>query len=323
MRTRTELIAAARGEVAARRQRAVTQALETHRRAQDAIPGLRNAEDEARRRGFEPARLAACGAAPETVETARAEAEKARAAYETLLRENGYSPEMLVPRYTCALCEDTGRASGKPCSCVRQLARALRREELAKTSALAVSSFETMNADLYPDTPDPALGMTVREYMRCTLDALRDYAAHFGPDSTSLLVYGNAGLGKTHAALAVAGTVLDGGFDVVYISAQEMCAGLEKARFEDEDPLMDAMLEADLLILDDLGTESLTNYSLSCLYTLVNTRMAKKLPTIYTTNIVDGALLEQRYTEKIASRLSGSCEPVEFLGEDLRQRLNR
>ena len=323
MRTRTELMTAARGEVAARRQRAVTQALEARSRAERAIPGLASAEDEARRLSFEPARLAACGAEPEVVETAKAEAARARAACDALLRENGYSPESLAPRYSCTVCGDTGRAAGRPCGCVLRLARALRREELAKNSALTVSSFETMDAGLYPAAPDPALGMTVREYMQNTLDALRDYAAHFGRDSTSLLLYGNAGLGKTHAALAIAGMVLDGGFDVVYISAQEMCAGLEKARFEGEDPLMDAMLEADLLILDDLGTESLTNYSLSCLYTLINTRMSRKMPTIYTTNIVDGALLEQRYTEKIASRLSGSCEPVEFLGEDLRQQLAR
>lgn len=323
MRTRTQLLFAARSEVASRRQRAVTQALEARRRAGDAIPALAGAEAEARRLGLEPARLAACGAPPEAVAAAKEAAQAAQAALESLLRQNGYSPEQLKPRYACPLCEDTGRSGGRQCACVGQLARALRRQELARQSALAVSSFDTLDAGVYPDTPDPALGVTVREYMRRTLDTLRQYAEQFGPKSTSLLLYGNAGLGKTHAALAIAGAVLDKGFDVVYISAQEMCAELEKARFEDESPLMDAMLEADLLILDDLGTESLTSYSMSCFYTLVNTRMARTAPTIYTTNIVDGALLEQRYTEKIASRLSGSCEPVEFLGEDVRQLLHR
>lgn len=323
MRTRTELIRAAAGEVAGRRQRAVTEAQALHRQALEAIPALAGAEAELRRLGLEPARLAACGAPADAVAAAKAEAASARQAYEALLREHGYAPEQLTPRYRCPLCRDTGRQNGGPCACVRQLARALRREELARHSALTVSCFETMDVTLYPDTPDPALGSTVREYMRQVLADLQGYAEHFGRDSSSLLLYGNAGLGKTHAALAIAGVVLDRGFDVVYLSAQEMCAGLEQARFEDEDPLMEAMLEADLLILDDLGTESLTNYAMSCLYTLINTRMARKLPTIYTTNIVDGALLEQRYTEKIASRLSGSCEPVEFLGEDVRQLLRR
>lgn len=323
MRTRTQLLLAARSEVAARRQRAVTLAQEARRRAGQAIPALDDAENEARRCALEPARLAACGAAPEEVKAAKEAALRARQAVEELLRQNGYSPEQLKPRYTCAQCEDTGRSGGRPCPCVGALCRTLRREELARHSALAVSSFESMNTAVYPNTPDPALGTTVREYMARTLDALRQYAGQFGPKSTSLLLYGNAGLGKTHAALAIAAAVLDKGFDVVYISAQELCAGLEKTRFEEEHPLMEAVLEADLLILDDLGTESLTSYSMSCLYTLINTRMARSAPTIYTTNIVDGALLEQRYTEKIASRLSGSCEPVEFLGEDVRQLLHR
>ncbi len=322
MRTRTQLLFAARSEVAARRQRAVTQALAARRRAEEAIPALAGAQDKARRAGLEPARLAACGASPEAVNAAKEAAQAAWQAVEALLRQNGCSPEQLRPRYACAQCQDTGRSGGRACPCVNRLARALRREELARHSALAVSSFDSLNASVYPDTPDPALGCTVRDYMGRTLAALREYSEQFGPKSTSLLLYGNAGLGKTHAALAIAGAVLDKGFDVVYISAQEMCAQLDKSRFEDESPLMDAMLEADLLILDDLGTESFTGYSMSCFYTLVNTRMARSAPTIYTTNIVDSALLEQRYTEKIASRLSGSCEPVEFLGEDVRQLLH-
>ena len=77
-------------------------------------------------------------------------------------------------------------------------------------------------------------------------------------------------------------------------------------------------MEADLLILDDLGTEYINPYMSSCFYNILNTRILEKRPTIYTTNIVDGKVFESRYTEKIASRLGGSCEPVMFLGQDIR-----
>ena len=137
--------------------------------------------------------------------------------------------------------------------------------------------------------------------------------------STSLLLCGNAGLGKTHAALAIAQTVLEKGFDVVYISAQSLFGQLERDRFADDCPLMEAVLEADLLVLDDLGTEYVSPYVLSCFYNLLNTRLLEKRPTVYTTNIVDGKAFEARYTEKIASRLGGSCEPVLFLGQDIRK----
>ena len=85
------------------------------------------------------------------------------------------------------------------------------------------------------------------------LAALRDYAESFDMKSTSLLLCGNAGLGKTHAALAIAQTVLEKGFDVVYISAQSLFGQLERDRFADDCPLMEAVLEADLLVLDDMS----------------------------------------------------------------------
>ena len=125
--------------------------------------------------------------------------------------------------------------------------------------------------------------------------------------------------GHINPALAIAQTVLEKGFDVVYISAQSLFGQLERDRFADGCPLMEAVLEADLLVLDDLGTEYVSPYVLSCFYNLLNTRLLEKRPTVYTTNIVDGKAFEARYTEKIASRLGGSCEPVLFLGQDIRK----
>ncbi len=319
MHTRSDLFAEARRRVAGKRQRAVTLAQQTHEKALAAIPELAALEEEARTCGFRAACLGAQGASHDAVEAALQKGRDARAARDALLRKNGYNPDTLEPRYSCPLCKDSGIKDGRACQCVIRLARQLRREELLEGSALSLASFDSLNANVYPTDFDPIAGMPVREYMAGILDFLRQYAETFDLRSSSLLLFGNAGLGKTHAALAIAGRVLDRGYDVIYVSAQDVCVQLERDRFEDDCTLMDAMLEADLLILDDLGTESLSSYTLSCLYTLVNTRMGRRLPTIYTTNIVDSALLEKRYTEKIASRLSGSCQPVEFLGNDVRQ----
>ena len=74
---------------------------------------------------------------------------------------------------------------------------------------------------------------------------------------------------------------------------------------------------ADLLILDDLGTEFVTPYFITVFYSLLNNRLGAGLPTIITTNITDGALLEKLYTEKISSRLS-SFVPFLFMGDDIR-----
>ena len=130
------------------------------------------------------------------------------------------------------------------------------------------------------------------------------------------MLIGNAGLGKTHAALAIAGLVLEQGHDVIYVSSPDFFGKIEASRFDpsgDADTLLRTASTADLLILDDLGTEFVTPYFITVFYSLLNNRLGAKLPT----NITDGALLEKRYTEKISSRLSAFI-PFRFLGEDIR-----
>ena len=152
------------------------------------------------------------------------------------------------------------------------------------------------------------------------LEDLRSYAEEFDHNSESLMLFGNAGLGKTHAALAIAGIVLQKDFDVIYVSSPDFFGKLENARFdssEDAETLLRTASAADLLILDDLGTEFVTPYFITTFYSLLNNRLGAGLPTIVTTNIADGSLLEKRYTEKISSRLS-SFVPCLFAGEDIR-----
>lgn len=145
--------------------------------------------------------------------------------------------------------------------------------------------------------------------MSTLLDDLRGYADEFDTTSESLMLLGNAGLGKTHAALAIAGEVLEKGFDVIYVSSPDFFSKLEALHFGsdpagEEEMLLRTAAGADLLILDDLGSEFNSSFLISTLYSLLNNRLGAKLPTIVTTNITDGALLEKLYTEKISSRLS-------------------
>ena len=199
--------------------------------------------------------------------------------------------------------------------------QALRRKEIEGLSSLSISSFDTMKLSYYPNVIDPALGLNVRTYMGQLLAGLTDYAEDFSPaENESLMLVGNAGLGKTHAALAIAGIVLDKGCDVIYVSSPDFFGKMEASRFDpsgDADTLLRTAATADLLILDDLGTEFVTPYFITTFYSLLNNRLGAGLPTIVTTNITDGSLLEKRYTEKISSRLSAFV-PFNFVGEDIR-----
>ena len=325
MQSKDELLRAAQRTVAMRRQRAIITARSNQQRVREEIPGYAAAEDTISQAGYKAARLAATGQR-DKVEAALAESEQAQRRCAQLLRENGWNEAELQPQFTCPVCADTGLDHGRVCSCIHDLEREMRREEITKASALSISSFESMDVNRYPASYHPLLGCTVRQYMIERLQELKEYADTFDLRSSNLLLCGSAGLGKTHAALAIAGIVLDKGYDVIYISSQELFGHLDKVRrssFSDDeamqDSMMDAVLSADLLILDDLGTEYFSQYVASCLYTILNGRIGRRLPTIYTTNITDDRVFESRYTEKIASRLTGSCERVEFYGSDIRK----
>ena len=181
---------------------------------------------------------------------------------------------------------------------------------------------ELSSLAFYPNTMDEKLGEPVRTYMGGLLEDLRSYAEEFDHNSESLMLFGNAGLGKTHAALAIAGIVLEKGYDVIYVSSPDFFSKLEGLHFgsdpaDEEETLLQTAANADLLILDDLGSEFNSAFLISSLYSLLNNRLGAKLPTIVTTNITDGALLEKLYTEKISSRLSAFV-PCLFAGDDIR-----
>ena len=319
MRTKRELYQEAMRAVALRRQTARANAEDARAAAEAAVPALRHAEEEVRVRGV---RCALAGASGKDRTAAAAALAKAKQELTALLASSGRPADALEPHFTCKKCQDTGTLEGHTCICVHKLMQKLRREEIESLSSLSISSFDTMELRYYPNTMDDKLGEPVRSYMGGLLAELRAYAEEFDRSSESLMLFGNAGLGKTHAALAIAGIVLEKDFDVIYVSSPDFFSKLEALHFGadpggEEETLLQTAAGADLLILDDLGTEFNSNFFLSTLYSLLNNRLGAHLPTIVTTNITDGALLEKLYTEKISSRLSAFV-PCLFAGQDIR-----
>ena len=319
MRTKNELYQEALRTVAARRQMARARAEDARAEAEAAVPALRHAEDEVRVRGL---RCALAGASGKDRTEAAAALADARQKLTALLAASGRPADALEPKFSCKLCQDTGTVNGRTCSCVHKVMQQLRRQEIEQLSSLSIASFDTMELRYYPNRTDEKLGGAIRPYMAGLLEELRDYAKDFDHNSESLMLLGNAGLGKTHAALAIAGIVLEKGYDVIYVSSPDFFSRLEGLHFGsdpagEEETLMQTAAGADLLILDDLGSEFNSAFLISSLYSLLNSRLGAKLPTIVTTNITDGALLEKLYTEKISSRLSAFI-PCLFAGDDIR-----
>ena len=157
----------------------------------------------------------------------------------------------------------------------------------------------------------------ILEYCKC-------YAEDFSPDSESLYMHGATGLGKTHLSLAIANVVAEKGFRVIYDSAQNLLSSLEKEKFSysNSGEREKEVLECDLLIIDDLGSEFSTQFTTAAVYNIVNTRNNRSKPVIISTNLTDTEL-EAKYSQRITSRIIGEYVSLLFIGRDIRQLKNK
>ena len=193
MRTKNELYQEAMRTVAARRQMARARAEDARAEAEAAIPALRHAEEEVRVRGI---RCALAGAAGKDRTEAAAALADAKQKLTALLAQGGRPADALEPRFVCPKCQDTGSVNGRTCECVHKVMQQLRRKEIEALSSLSIASFDTMELRYYPNRADEKVGGAIRPYMADMLADLRSYAEEFDHHSESLMLFGNAGLGR-------------------------------------------------------------------------------------------------------------------------------
>lgn len=238
-----------------------------------------------------------------------------------ILRELGLEADALEPHYECKKCGDTGSIDGHICECVSDLAAKLGFEKLCSAAPAKECTFESFSLDYYKGLKIGDTELSAYERMSQILNYCRSYADDFGKSSPSILMYGATGLGKTHLSLAIANRVVDKGFNVVYASAVSLFRRLEKEHFgkgRGEEDSEEGIVSCDLLILDDLGSEFFTSFTLSELYNIINSRILAGLPTIVNTNLRPDEI-EEKYSPRICSRILGDYTPLEFAGSDVRQ----
>lgn len=223
------------------------------------------------------------------------------------------------PTAICKLCNDQNFVSGKLCSCVEEIAKQLTFAELSSLLPINDSTFDNFNLSYYSDKPDEN-GNIPKKRATALLKLCREFADNFPSVSSSLLFMGGAGLGKTHLSLAIVSEVAKKGYGVVYGSAYNLLSTAEKEHFSynGETEKEDALLNCDLLVIDDLGTEFLTSYTSALIYNIINTRLLNGKATIINTNLSFDEL-ESRYTARITSRFVGGYEMKRFIGSDIRQ----
>ena len=243
----------------------------------------------------------------------------AQAKRKTLLLEAGYPEDYLSVPYTCKACSDTGFCDGIRCACVDTLLKNLAYSALCSDFPLDKCTFDTFNLALYSKRTDTTTGAVPYERMQRILNYCKEYAAAFTADAPSLFFYGETGLGKTHLSLAIAGEVVQKGFGVIYGSAQNLLDQMEREHFKGgSEGVSESILKCDLLILDDLGAEFSTAFTIAAVYNVINTRLQSGLPVVISTNLTVKEL-EKRYTRRITSRIFGSYKTFGFCGTDIRQ----
>ncbi len=248
------------------------------------------------------------------IQKLRSSNEQAQRLIQSLLTQNGYPADYLMPHFTCEKCHDTGYCDGKICDCVHKLATKLAAETLNQSILFKQYTFENFSLDYYKDTP------AVYDSMRETYTFCRDYAENFTPTSPSILMSGDTGRGKTHLSLAIANEVLMQGYSVLYDSTINFLTKIEAEHFgrtPTETDTLDAVLSCDLLILDDLGTEMHSTFYQSTIYNIVNTRMNRMRPTIISTNY-NFKEITANYEKRLTSRILSTYECLRFDGPDIR-----
>ena len=252
------------------------------------------------------------------------ELEDSKGAKTAQLLLHGYPEDFLEPLYYCEKCKDTGFIESEECTCFKQ--------EIAKEyykmsnleKILERENFSTFNFSLFSDIEDEMLGTSPRKNIEIIHKASLKFIRNFEKDEEhNLLFFGTTGLGKTFMINCIAKDLLDIGHTVIYQTAHSLIGVIEEYKFSKTDDIIEAkdkydyLLKADLLIIDDLGSESINSFTNSEIFNIINTRNLARKKMLISTNLTPGEIAKT-YTDRVYSRILDRFNTYQFIGSDLR-----
>lgn len=239
-----------------------------------------------------------------------------------LIRAKGYPDDYLELHYRCPDCKDTGWRDGRKCHCFLKAQMKLLYAQSNLDQVLDQENFGNLSYAYYDDQEIlPEIGLTNADYMRRVVRGCMDFAADFDRKKENLLFTGSTGVGKTFLTNCIARALMDSGHSVIYLSAGDLFEVFSRNKFDYDTPedMRDTysyILDCDLLIIDDLGTELNNSFTSSQLFYCINERMNMSRSTIISTNL-SIARLRDSYTDRVTSRIM-RYRIIPLYGRDIR-----
>lgn len=294
-------------------------------------PRLQDIDDELTRVGISTAKALIFQNSKELLDELNTKVDILKNEKAEIIKKLNLPDDYLTPNYSCKLCNDTGYITNKTntvmCNCLKQEIFNVKYNK-SNIANLATQNFDNFSLEKYSDKIDIEKyhsEISPRENIKLIKNICDNFINNFdNPEEKNLLFTGNTGLGKTYLSSCIAKEMIDRDKTVLYQTAPIMLDTIIDYKFNknnSSDETYKNILDVDLLIIDDLGTESLNNIKFTELFNIINSRLLnqnnKCLKTIISTNL-SLPILNKTYGERITSRLIGNYNICRFFGDDIR-----
>lgn len=294
-------------------------------------PQLQEIDDKLSKLSINTAKLILQNNSKGYLENLKKDVEKLKKEKLELLKKINVSEDFLLPHYDCNICKDTGyvfeNEKTTMCNCLKQKIYNIEYNQ-KNINNIDNQTFDNFNINLFSDKVDEKkynTSISPRENISDIKKSANDFILNFEkPDTKNLIFSGGTGLGKTFLSNCIVNELLKQGKTVMYQTAPVMLENLISDLFskpENQTGISNNLLTVDLLVIDDLGTETMNSMKFTELYKIINTRLlnqnGKSLKTIISTNL-DLKGLFNTYDERLVSRFIGYYDIYRFYGDDIR-----
>ncbi len=242
---------------------------------------------------------------------------------DALFKQNGFPEKYLTDVYRCNECKDTGYIDNEKCNCLKQNLIKQYYSGANLSNTFKNENFDTFDLNYYSDEVNERHGVSPKANIKWIWMTCLNFVKDFNKVHKNLLLSGTCGTGKTFLCNCIAKEILESGHTVFYSTSSQLFKTVEDLRFNRKesdnipDDFIATVMEVDLLIIDDLGTEFMSIVTNSELFNIINTRLLFSRSTIISTNLSNTELMAQ-YSDRVTSRIVGNYTLLKFFGEDIR-----